>query len=166
MNVPLNPIDELLPVIAQAVQEWRRDNSATQLKNSVKRLLDDNSKEITLKLLGFNNTWGRWELDHFNGRSGNSAAGDFLRSVQNEAIQEWLSTVCLPKLEVKITQEIKTQAAREYKRLVLQELSSTLRQQAQMDVKKLLQDLAVSDQIGNYIKTMQLLDPSGEKPCK
>lgn len=69
------------------------------IKDEVTRVLNANVQEITAKLLGFDNRWFyKWELDHCNGRAGNSAAGDYLRKHANDAITEWLSSVQLPPM--------------------------------------------------------------------
>lgn len=157
MDKPINVVDQLLPLIAEAVEDWRKNNSTANLKERVKKLLDNNSQEVTLKLLGFKNNWGRWELDHCNGRSGESAAGDFIRNTQSEAVNEWLATVCLPELDAKTKAKFKKEANTLYRECILRGLRKTVEQRAQEDLDKLLKVLTTSEQIDNYIKTMELI---------
>lgn len=79
----INPLNDMLGVVLQAVSDWRAKNTESALKTRVHELLDRNSKEITMKLLGFDSRYVKqWELDHCNGRAGESAAGDYLKRVQ------------------------------------------------------------------------------------
>jgi hypothetical protein len=87
MPAQVNPVDSLLTSIACAVEEWKAKNTKEVIKTTVTELLDKESKQLTLKLLGFEDRWGKWEVDHCNGRGGESAAGDYLRIAQKTAIQ-------------------------------------------------------------------------------
>ena len=157
MTKPINIVDQMLPLIAEAVDTWRQENSAAKLKARVKTLLDKNSREIVLKLLGFIDHWDRWEIDHCNGRSGESAAGDFIRKTQSEAINEWLTTVCLPELDEKTKAKFKKAANQMYQEHILRGLRKTVEQRAQANLDKLIASLTTSEQIDNYIKTMELI---------
>ena len=126
----------MLPLLAEAVDDWRKENSTANLKARVKTLLDNNSQEIILKLLGFNNHRGRWELDHCNNRSGDSAAGDFIRKTQSEAVNEWLTTVCLPELDTATKAKFKKEANTLYRECILRGLRKTVEQRAQEDLNK------------------------------
>lgn len=154
---PINIVDQMLPLIAETVQEWKNEHTGQRLKDRVKRLLNEHSEEVTMKLLGFNASWNKWEIDHCNGRSGESAAGDFIRKHQSEAIHEWLTTVCLPVLDEKTKAQFQKQANQLYKETILYGLRKTVEQKAQKDLDALLKVVTTSDQVDNYIKTMQLL---------
>jgi hypothetical protein len=71
------------------------------------RLLDNKLQEVVGKLLGFDVRWGNeWEVDHCNGRAGDSAAGDYLREKCGAAVKEWLDKAAgelppLPKQAIK-----------------------------------------------------------------
>lgn len=162
MTKPIKPLDAILPLIAEAVSEWQAEHSPEVIKAKIKKLLDTNSKEVVLKLLGFNNNWDKWELDHCNGRSGESAAGDFIRKYQSEAIKEWLQTVCLPELDNKTKAQFKKDTQDEYRSCMYSKLRELARQRANEDLKLLIDELASTDQLDAYIKTMKLLNPSGE----
>jgi hypothetical protein len=94
-------IEDALTVAEKAREEWLAENSGEdRIKSRVQTILDKRMEETVGKLLGFDTSWGKWELDHCNGRSGNSAAGDFIREKAREAIKEWLISQAgkLPKL--------------------------------------------------------------------
>lgn len=72
-----------------AAKDWlsRRKSIADEIT----KMLDGRVQEIVGKLLGFDAHWGEWEVDHCNGRSGNSAAGDWLRDAVQGAVSGWLT---------------------------------------------------------------------------
>lgn len=158
----LNPIDELVPVIAQAVEEWKLNNTATVVKDKITRLLDANSKEITMKLLGFDNRWNKWELDHCNGRSGNSAAGDFLRSTQAEAIKEWLAQVSMPTLDTKTKNKLIKQAQATYEDYLSKTVRAAIERKATADADLVIAHLTQSQQIDKHLQVLKLINLSGE----
>lgn len=158
----LNPIDELLPVIAQAVAAWKLNNTTTVVKDKITRLLDANSKEITMKLLGFNNRWNEWELDHCNGRSGNSAAGDFIRSTQAEAIKEWLAQVSMPSLDTKTKNKLIKQAQATYEDYLGRSVRAAIERKATADADLVIAHLTQSQQIDKHLQVLKLINLSGE----
>lgn len=162
MTPPINIIDRAIPLIAQAVTEWENKNTAEHLTQHVHQLLDKSSKEVVMKLLGFNDNWGKWELDHCNGRSGNSPAGDYLKEVQQGAIKDWLRTITMPKLDETLRVSLEKQAQSEYLQHMEDEVRRLARRQAENDTKELVAALTESKQIKNYLAAMQLISPSGE----
>ena len=158
----INPLDELLPVIAAAVAEWKVDNTPEKIKERVQKHLTKSGEEITLKLLGFNkDTWreSAWELDHCNGRSGNSAAGDYLRKQQQVAIQEWLSTVTLPPLSAKAQKDMVNEYISDYKTEMRSILRRKACEQASEHANELISKVVASNNLANHLKVMQLIDP-------
>lgn len=152
------PLDAILPHIAAAVGEWQNANSEEKVKRNVKDLLDKNSKEITMKLLGFNTNYSQeWELDHCNGRSGESAAGDFIRRTQQTAIEEWLKSATLPVLDEKTKKRLHKEAVDEYSSVIRQRIREFAYKQATQDAADLIKTITVSDQIDNYLKAMKLI---------
>ncbi len=158
------PVDAVIPIILQAVAEWKLKNTNEALKQRVIKLLDKNSEEITLKLLGFNkDAWdGKWALDHCNGRSGESAAGDFLRKTQAEAITQWLSQVPMPTLNQTLTKQLQAEAKSSYVSAFRRALINKVEQQAEKDAAHFIQEFTKSQQIGSYVQMMQLLNTSKE----
>ena len=162
MDQPINLIDQAIPVIAQAVTEWQQKNSAEVLRTRVHKMLDDSSKEVTMKLLGFENNWGKWELDHCNGRSGESAAGDYLRRIQQAAIEEWLGTIQMPPLSESIQDSLQKELLTRYKSELIRRVRQLAEQQAEADAQDLVASLTQSAQIKNYLAAMQLITSTGE----
>lgn len=73
----------------------RRD--ATEVVSELIRDLEAQKAEITMKLLGMDNKWGRWEVDHCNGRHSpitqeiDAQAKSTVRDWVNAAIKEVLT---------------------------------------------------------------------------
>ena len=153
------PLDTVLPTILSAANEWQKEHSPEKLKSKVKTMLDAHAEEITLKLLGFSDSWGRWELDHCNGRSGNSTAGDYLRQHQQAAIQEWMQDLCLPKLTPALKKTLQSQMQKEFQSQLYYKLREAVSNKLDDLVQQVLNDLASSDDLESYLKAIQLISP-------
>ena len=160
---PINPLDELLPVIAQAIADWQVIHTPDAIKKRVTKLLDESREEIVFKLLGFDkSSWeGKWNLDHCNGRSGESAAGDYLRNVQADAIKEWLSAIPMPTISPKMVTDFKKQYQQEFNQRVQYQLQKLITAEADKRAAELFKNISSSTQLDDYIKTMKLINPKG-----
>ena len=158
METSKNPIDYLLPVIAQAIEEWKESNTPQKLAVSVKSMLDKESKQITLKLMGFDSSYGGWTLDHCNGRAGNSLAGDYLYKFQAEAIKQWLSTVHMPVCTPDMQVALQKDAQRIYEQHLTRKVRELALQNADSDAKELIASVTKSNHVENHIKAMQLIN--------
>lgn len=153
----LNPINDLLPTVLKSIDQWKKKNSEEALTQRVHKLLDDNAQTIVLKLLGFDNRWGKWELDHCNGRKGESAAGDYLKQVQKKAIQDWLKNVKLPELNKSLSSVMKKGLEADYKNYLRQYLYEYAREEADKAAKELIQSLFSQSKVDGMIKLQQLI---------
>ena len=152
-----NPLNALIPVIATAVERWREDHSPKQIEAKVTRTLDNKSQEIILKLLGFNNHWDRWELDHCNGRSGNSTAGDYMRQCHKDAIEKWLAKMTMPVLPKIINQQLKKSLQAEFNRSLEKALRDKVVAYANEEASRMFKELEVPSLLDNYMQTLQLI---------
>ena len=80
-------LSELTKIIEDTCKAWFIQRRRT-LTEDINRRLDKHQDEIIVKLLGFRPEYGRFEIDHCNGRSGQSVAGDFFAQTQKQAIDE------------------------------------------------------------------------------
>ena len=159
---PINPLDEMLPVIAQAIASWQAIHTPDAIKKRVTKLLDESREEIVFKLLGFDKSWeGNWKLDHCNGRSGESAAGDYLRNVQAGAIKEWLNNIPMPTIPPKMLADFKKQYQQEFNQRVQYQLQKLITVEADKRAVELFKNISSSTQLDDYIKTMKLINPEG-----
>ena len=51
--------------------------------------LNASKREVTLKLLGMDNRWGKWEVDHCNGRK--SPIGDIVNAECSAMVTQWVN---------------------------------------------------------------------------
>ena len=61
--------------------------------------LNEERREIVVKLLGFNDRWGKLEVDSCNGRDRESIVGKYLRIQAQAAVQAWMDKHLLVALE-------------------------------------------------------------------
>ena len=113
---------------------------SANLEEKIEDMLDRRLQELVAKYLGFDNKWGRWELDHCNGRSGNSAAGDFLLSKVQDGAKKWLDKQAgsLPDLPKSAIAELK----KYYLHHLQREIDQTLRQIAESKGEELAKEIA------------------------
>ena len=156
---PNNPIEKLLPTIAEGMQEWLTKNPTAVIKETVKKHLDSKVEDTIFRLLGFKTSWGHFEVDHCNGRAGESAAGDYLREAQKEAINEWLATVQLPKLSSKAENALRREAKEIYEDALFDKIRQLAFDAAKRDADILMKDITVVNHVDNYIKLMKLVNP-------
>lgn len=104
---------------------------------------------------------GRWSLDHCNGRSGESAAGDYLRQVQADAIKEWLANIPMPSMSTKMLNDLKKQYQAEFNNRVQYQMRHLIEQEANKRAEQLFKNLTQSNQVNDFIKVMQLISPKG-----
>lgn len=85
-------LTEAKKIIDAAVAECCKCVTPESARRKIEDILDSHTEEAVAKLLGFDNKWGDWEVDHTNGRQGESAAGDWLRKTAKEEVDKWLAT--------------------------------------------------------------------------
>lgn len=156
--LPQNPIDALMPHIHTAFENWFKENSPEQTQKRVYRELDNHKKEILLKLLGFNTSWGsQWELDHCNGRAGNSTAGDYLRQVMDQSIKDFLSEVTMPTLTATDKESIMSSCKSEYMQALKRNVSAAIAQTAKRDAEQLVQAICQPRGAESYLELLKLV---------
>lgn len=157
-----NPVDDLLPEIAAAVEKWRGTNTPQKLRDDIFRRLDKERDVIVLKLLGFDSSYGGFQLDHCNGRGGNSTAGDFLKAAQSEAIKEWLSRTTLPVLTDERRESILRSCSQHYESLFREGLKKAIAEKAKADIDAVMVEITKSNNIDKYLKVLGLINPDKE----
>lgn len=150
---------ELVLLIDTAIDKWLAVNTPEEITKSVNSTLDTFKDEITLKLLGFDKSYGdrNWRLDHCNGRSGNSPAGEYLRDTQSVIVRQWLDKVPLPELSPNQLKSISLDFGDVYLRALKKSLTTLVETKAKEDSQKLLDEIINTDSIENYLKTKELI---------
>ena len=153
----LNPINDLLDTVLKAINEWKSKNTEEVLTQRVHDLLDKNAKEVVLKLLGFNESWGKWEVDHCNGRAGESAVGDYLKMVKQSAINSWLAKAELPKMDKTISTAMRKELKHDYDRFLKQYLYEYARDQAIETAQEIIKSVFSTTKADAVLKVAKLL---------
>jgi len=152
------PIDEVLQHITTALEKWKQQQTPEVIKQQVFQKLDRGTEDILLKLLGFNRRYGDgWEIDHCNGRQGNTAAGDYLRTCQEQAIKAWFEQIQMPIMTPALKKSLEAAYKKEYQYRILRSLEDAAQERAHKDAEELVDTLASSNNINNYLKTLKLL---------
>jgi hypothetical protein len=158
------PLNEVLRDVLLGVQIWRGQNTPESLQASVIRQLDQAREEIVMKLLGFNTRYDqKWELDHCNGRSGESEAGTYLRNVQAAAIKKWLDSVELPPMPAQLSRSLQRETVHAYNDRLRAELRSMAHKKAEADAKAYINALTQASQLDNLQKLLRLIDADPSK---
>lgn len=157
-EVVKKPIDTVLKYILHAVNTWKSENTEEKIHNKVISLLEKNAEQATLTLLGFENRWGKWEVDHCNGRSGESSIGDYMKKVHAVAIKEFfdsldLKQIITPALKKKLTTEIK----KTYEWKFQEAVQRAARELAEQHAQKLVNELVKTDDLDKTMKMLHLI---------
>jgi hypothetical protein len=116
-------------VAKEAIGNWYKENPKDKIQKQIKEELNKSKRDIFLTLMGFStDSWGKikYEVDHCNGRSGESAIGDYLRKTQKPIVDEWLASldikdISLNKQELaSLKSELKHEVLKSLKRKVSQ----------------------------------------------
>jgi hypothetical protein len=109
-------------------------NLADKIENKVKNCWED----MVLKMLGMDNCWGKWEIDHCNGRS--SSLSNMIGGKAKDAVEEFLGRCAdvLPKIN--IDDELVSSITKEYQQVVKRYLHKEIEARAKQDVKEFIEN--------------------------
>ena len=109
----------------QAASEVANDAHAESVTEQIIKDLNAQKREVTLKLLGLDDRWGKWEVDRCNGR--NSAITQYLADGAKATIHQWVNEavaeVMTTELKSKIMQDAKKAIHKEVQDLVREKLN-------------------------------------------
>jgi hypothetical protein len=121
---PMTP-QEIAEVIkakfVTAATEVANDAHGESVAQEIVKDLNAQKRDVTLRLLGIDNRWGKWEVDHCNGRESPitkllaEQSQDVIRGWVNEAVQEVLTT------------ELKSKAMNDAKKALKKEIEQQVR---------------------------------------
>ena len=159
-----NPFQVVLESIVLALNQWHAIHTPEEIKRDLFARMDKAQQEILLKLLGFNKDSGDggWKLDHCNGRSGESAAGYYLRKQQAENVKAWLDQVELPKIPKKAVDTLVSEYQNIFNREISRQLEILAKNAASEYMDTLLKSLTETSATDQYNKVLELLKPKQE----
>lgn len=123
----------------KAAAQWLKENE-DKIEQQISSMLDKRLEEVVAKLLGFSYSWGRWEVDNCNGRSGDSAAGDWLRDKAGNSVRDWLTAQAgdLPKLPAAAVKALRKQYLEYFERCA----TDFLQREAEENARQLVERMA------------------------
>ena len=158
MSVPENPVNDFIPQIHTAVEEWLSEQSPAQLRREIRSRLDKSRNEILMKLMGFDFSFGNsWRIDHCNGRAEGSLAGMALKECVGEEVKAWLQDVGLPQLTQAETTHLKKTLHTEYLSTMTRELRAVVRTRAKQDLDTLIEQAIPAPAIEQYLAAHALI---------
>lgn len=149
----------------------KRANSAEAEANRIiDKLIQEmevNSRKILLKLIGFNNHWGNdWEVDHCNGRAGQTAVGDAMKQVFIQKTKDFIDEhadkiFSLEKKELdQIIKTLKSEFIANVKRYSQDEIKDAANKFAIEQVNKIVEDAKSSNILGVAVRLQEANTPS------
>lgn len=112
-TIPLTPreiADKMRAKFIVAATDVANDMVADQVAESIISDLNAQKREVTLKLLGLDNRWGKWDVDHCNGRSSPITA--YLAESAQEVIKAWVNEAVVEVLTEERKKKIQNAAKR------------------------------------------------------
>lgn len=94
--------ERFLDAFEKANEAFTPDSLATEISTMLTR----ERREIVLKLLGFDDRWGKLEVDHCNGRDNDSIIGRYLRNQAESAVTAWMEEEIRPIFEAKARERL------------------------------------------------------------
>lgn len=159
-------LQTLVPIINGAIHEWLEKQNPEAIRKKVFDTLEAAKDEVAPKLMGFNKgSFGRgWEIDHCNGRAGESAMGDYMRKHQAEGIQQFIDQLKLTSLRPFTQADIQGLRS-EYRAVVISKTREAVRARAERDANHLINQLSVDDLVSLIQKTQQLIGSGYQIPA-
>lgn len=142
MKTTAQIVTEVNQLTDKAAAQWMAEHR-NKIPQMVSSMLERRMEEVVAKLLGFDNHWGDWAVDHCNGRAGNSAAGDWLREQARDAIKAWLTAQAgkLPTLPKHAIESLR----KNYQKTLERELRTQLVSTATHKARELLFEITGKD---------------------
>ena len=103
------PSDEIYFIVKDTITDWLSENNKTKLVEETTHLLNKAKAELVFNLLGFKKDYwshGKWEIDHCNGRSGNSPIGNEVHKLLKPCTDKWMNSLVLPEIPKKLNKQI------------------------------------------------------------
>ena len=151
-------LESLVSIINESVNEWLKNQKPEQIRKQIFDTLDQAKDTIAPKLLGFNkDSWGRgWQIDHCNGRAGESVLGDYLKKHQAEGIKAFLDQLNFAEVKPLTNTEIEG-IRKEYRTHLLRCVSESIREKAHEDAERLASQVCSTDIVQTILETQKLI---------
>lgn len=129
---------KIATAMSTTVQELDTDKFAAACVKQLKARQSD----VIWKLLGLDDRWGKWEVDHCNGR--NSRITEYLSQASKARIEEWLNQAIAETLNstpAPITKALRDEVRRRYQSTLNRTLLEAAEQAGRAHAEKLMEQL-------------------------
>ncbi len=147
---------EVRGMVERRWAEWcATEGTEDALAKRIRARLDRNVEATVAKLLGFENRgWAgsdRWEVDHCNGRSGNSIVGDYIRKKVGVALEAWIDSHAgsLPDLPKATIAELRSEYVNMYRTALRRRLGELASKAAEAKAEEMIAALESPAQKGS-----------------
>lgn len=151
--------------VIETVERWLgSDSGATAVRERVETLLNHDIDDVVMKVIGFRRRSfdaGKWELDHCNGRSGNSIVGERLHRTAEKKAEEWMKRVMGDALEVDLTKEERDDLREEYLKMIRRAVRAEMSSRARDVAVGILNEME-DEVIGSVLRAELGVSPSKE----
>jgi predicted ATP-grasp superfamily ATP-dependent carboligase len=110
--------DKLKDAFVVVATERADRTEAEAVVGEIIRDLEAQKREVTMKLLGLDSRWGKWEVDHCNGRQ--SPITEYLASEGRDLVKAWVNDA----VKEVFTADAKDKFMKECKKAILNELKN------------------------------------------
>lgn len=157
-----NPIDIIIDELAEYANEWVQANKGDDLKQQVFDTLNKNRTNVIYQLLGFDKSWGKWEIKNVNDKNRGFAHEALAKKIKDIEL-DWLDSepieLKLNKQEIKqIEQSAKYEAKVKFKHLLEVKLESSI----DSIYNEVIEEIAKSDKLIPMLKMQRLLKGNDE----
>jgi len=161
--------EELSVAILKAREKWIEENlkSPQDLAAKVSDHLDRQVNTILGQLLGFDSRYGNWEVDHCNGRGGESLVGNFIKEIAGKEAAGWLldKMVPLPELTKPQIKALRNDFSKRYEEKVRDELRGLIEKKAKEDAQRIFEAAIRIGEVRSLSpparETVGVADPNG-----
>lgn len=153
-----SPVDNVIDQISVAMHQWSEEQVET-IGTKVRQRLDQHRDEVLMKLMGFDKDYaGRWQIDHCNGRGGNSNISDFLKTTQEANVKEWLSQIKLPVMSPSFKRDIEKQLQSMYQHEIQNMIYAMAKARANRDLEELLTTILPATLVDRHLQMQELIN--------
>jgi hypothetical protein len=119
-NLVVEAREKLQTQVAERIGHLSVEDIITETVRDMKNDMAD----ILSKMMGFNNSWGRWEVDHCNGR--HSVVADTVNDQARAAVKNWITENLTKDMVSKLLDKQRTALIKDFNESVQREARSQL----------------------------------------
>lgn len=135
-------VESLYEIVNKTIEEWIKKHCLEEstLKKTINKYLDAHLLDIIGRIFGFENRWGKWEVDNCNGRMDKSVVGQYLKDKTQSITKEWLDKQADGLLNFKLPPDAVESMKKEIIRNFNNEMSYKMRELAARKAEQFVAD--------------------------